>query len=126
MDSLRIYLLWIIYLLHCLVGRCHGVVEQAANVAVCVAVRESAEDIFEWVKYHKHIGISKFYLMITDDPKVKQVEEVLQPFLKQGAVEIYSLPYVNPGTVQQLQVKLYSICLESVRYETDDISFKSH
>jgi hypothetical protein len=100
-------------------------VERAANVAVCVAVRESAEDIFEWVKYHKYIGISKFYLMITDDPKVKQVEEELQPFLKQGAVEIYSLPYVNPRTVQQLQVKLYSICLESVRYETDDIAFEN-
>jgi len=123
MDSLRISLLWIIYLSHCSVGRCHSFVEQAANVAVCVAVRESAEDILEWVKYHKYIGISKFYLMITDDPKVKQVEEVLQPFWKQGAVEIYSLPYVNPRTVQQLQVKLYSICLESVRYDNEKISF---
>lgn len=105
-------------------GKCYSFVETSTNVAVCVAVRESAEDIFEWVKYHKYIGISKFYLMITDDPKVKQVEEALQPFLKQGAVEIYSLPYVNPRTVQQLQVKLYSICLESVRYGTDDIATK--
>ncbi len=56
--------------------------------------------------------------MITDDPKVGYVKEVLQPFLEQGAVEIYSLPYVNPRTVQQLQVKLYSICLDSVRCDT--------
>ena len=92
--------------------------EQAANVAVCAAVRERAEDILEWVSYHKYIGISKFYLMITDDPKVGHVKEVLRAFWEQGTVEIYHLPYVNPRTVQQLQVRLYSICLESVRCVT--------
>ena len=118
MDSQRKYLVLILYLLHCLAERCCGFVEQAANVAVCAAVRERAEDILEWVSYHKYIGISKFYLMITDDPKVGHVKEVLRAFWEQGTVEIYHLPYVNPRTVQQLQVRLYSICLESVRCVT--------
>lgn len=97
-----------------------GVDEEKAaaprHVAVCAAVRDTPDNVLEWVEYHHTlIGVSTFYLMVTDDPDVHVLEAALAPWVRKGVVELYPLPYVNPRTVPQLQVRLYEACLDTVR-----------
>lgn len=99
------------------------VVGERSSLALCVAVRDSPENVLEWVQYHEAVGVGKFYLMVTDDPDVEVLEHVLQPWIWTGVVELYSLPYVNPRTVPQLQVTLYHVCLDSVRENHAFIGF---
>ena len=94
------------------------------HLAVCAAVRDTPDNIVEWVQYHHNIiGVSTFYLMVTDDPDVHIIEAALDPWIQRGIVELYPLPYVNPRTVPQLQVTLYEGCLEGVRDQHDFIGF---
>jgi hypothetical protein len=97
------------------------------SLAVCAAVRDSPENVLEWVEYHHDrsngVGVDKFYLMVTDDPDVEVLQRALETYIAGGLVELYSLPYVNPRTVPQLQVRLYRACLDSVRDLHDFVGF---
>ena len=86
-----------------------------AYFALCAALKESPKDVREWVDYHRALGVGKFYLMVTDDPDVNLLESNLTNHIIDGAVELFSLPRVNPKTINLLQVKLYDACLQSVR-----------
>ena len=96
-----------------------------SRLAVCAAVRDSPENVIEWVRYHHNrtIGVDKFYLMVTDDPDVELLRQALEPYISRSVVELYDLPYVNPRTISQLQVKLYAKCLDSVRDLHDYVGF---
>lgn len=95
------------------------------RLAVCAAVRDSPENIIEWIDYHRApaIGVDKFYLMVTDDPDVAVLEEALGPLIAGSVVELYDLQHVNPTTVSQLQVNLYARCLDAVRDKHDFVGF---
>lgn len=86
-----------------------------AYFALCAALKESPKVVREWVDYHRSLGVGKFYLMVTDDPEVHLLESILAEHIADGAVELFSLPHVNPKTINLLQVKLYNACLQSVR-----------
>lgn len=86
-----------------------------AYFALCAALKESPKDVREWVDYHRALGVGKFYLMVTDDPDVNLLGSNLTDHIIDGAVELFSLPRVNPRTINLLQVKLYDACLQSVR-----------
>jgi hypothetical protein len=86
-----------------------------AYFALCAALKENPKDVREWVDYHRALGVGKFYLMVTDDPEVNLLESNLTDHIIDGAVELFSLPHVNPKTINLLQVKLYDACLQSVR-----------
>ncbi len=97
-----------------------------SRLAVCVAVRDSPENVLEWVRYHHNasvVGVDKFYIMVTDDPDVHLLRRAVQPLIDASVVELYDLPYVNPRTVPQLQVALYARCLDSVRDKHDYVGF---
>jgi hypothetical protein len=97
-----------------------------SRLAVCVAVRDSPENVLDWVRYHHNasiVGVDKFYIMVTDDPDVHLLRHALRPFIEASVVELYDLPYVNPRTVPQLQVALYARCLDSVRDQHDYVGF---
>ena len=83
--------------------------------AVCAAVKDHPLNIKEWVEYHAALGVGKFYLMDTDDPDPSPIAKTLLPHIASGLVELYPLPRVNPQTINLLQVRLYDICLNSVR-----------
>ena len=94
-----------------------------AYVALCAAVKDSPTNVREWIDYHAALGIGKFYLMDTDDPNAMSMETTLQDHISSGLVEFYSLPRVNPTTINLLQVRLYEICLDSVRDRHQFIGF---
>ena len=89
---------------------------ERSALAVCVAVRDDLNNTLEWVEYHKGMGVDTFYMMVTDDPNFRELEEVLMPWIQKGTVHLFALPFVNPKTVSQLQIAIYSACLDSVRY----------
>jgi hypothetical protein len=89
---------------------------ERSPLAVCVAVRDDPVNTLEWVEYHKDMGVDTFYMMVTDDPNFRELEEVLMPWIQTGTVQLFALPFVNPKTVSQLQIAIYSACLDSVRY----------
>lgn len=111
---------------HTVAGGESAVPTPHSRLAVCVAVRDSPENVLEWVRYHHNasvVGVDKFYVMVTDDPDVHHLRQALQPFISASVVELYDLPYVNPRTVSQLQVALYARCLDAVRDQHDYVGF---
>eukprot|EP00889_Picochlorum_renovo_P008083 jgi/Picre1/35113/NNA_002576.t1 len=55
-----------------------SVAGDGSPLALCVAVRDTPENVLEWVQYHEAVGVGKFYLMVTDDPDVGALEHVLR------------------------------------------------
>lgn len=56
-----------------------------AYLAICVAVRDDAESIREWILYHNCIGVQKFY--IYDDRSSKALLGTIKDFVASGLVE---------------------------------------
>ncbi|KAG7668827.1 hypothetical protein Ndes2526B_g00533 [Nannochloris sp. 'desiccata'] len=86
-----------------------------AYFALCAAVKDTPDNIRQWVEYHTALGINKIYLMDTDDPQPHLITTAIADYVATGQVEFYSLPRVTPRTINLLQVKLYDACLESAR-----------
>jgi hypothetical protein len=87
----------------------------SAYFALCAAVKDTPDNIRQWVEYHTALGINKIYLMDTDDPYPHLITTAIADFIATGKVEFFSLPRVTPRTINLLQVKLYDACLESAR-----------
>jgi Glycosyltransferase family 92 len=89
--------------------------DNQAYFALCAAVKDTPDNIRQWVKYHTALGINKIYLMDTDDPQPHLITSAIADYIASGQVEFYSLPRVTPRTINLLQVKLYDACLQSAR-----------
>ena len=89
--------------------------DSPAYFALCAAVKDTPDNIRQWVEYHTAIGIQKIYLLDTDDPHPHLISAAISDYIASGHVEFYSLPRVNPRTINLLQVKLYDACLQSAR-----------
>lgn len=66
------------------------------QVAVVAIIKNEGEYITEWVKYHKLIGVNKFYLY--NNGSTDDTAEKLKPFIESGLVELIDYP----GIAKQL------------------------
>lgn len=82
-------------------------------MAACVATKDRADDLREWVDYHHALGVSRFYIFSTDS--TEPYAEVLKDLIDGGVVEYHALPWVMPRTIPLMQVRLYYLCLKHNR-----------
>jgi glycosyltransferase involved in cell wall biosynthesis len=54
-------------------------------LCVCAIVRNEADYIAEWLEYHLHAGVEKFY--IYDNESDDNTKEILKPYIYRGIVE---------------------------------------
>ena len=60
-----------------------------AHLAICLSVKDQNKDLREWIKYHHHIGVGKFYVF--DDNSSVPTIEGLQDLVQEG--ELAAIPY---------------------------------
>ncbi|MES2200114.1 MAG: glycosyltransferase family 92 protein [Chlamydiota bacterium] len=62
----------------------------AYEVVVASMFRNTAPYLKEWVEYHKMVGVDHFWLY--NDASTDNWEEVLQPYIEEGLVEVFYWP----------------------------------
>ena len=77
------------------------------NLAICAIVKNEAPYIEEWIKYHKMVGVQKFY--IYDNESTDNLVSVLAPYIYNGLVEYTQIE----GYAKQMIA--YNECLEKCR-----------
>lgn len=79
-------------------------------LSIVAIIKNEAPYIAEWLEYHLLMGVNKFY--IYDNESEDNLEEILQPYIKNGVVE-----YVYcPGKGKQMWA--YNDILKTARKET--------
>ena len=78
--------------------------ETAVDVAICAIFREEAPFLADWIKFHKHVGVGKFYLY--NNFSTDNFREVLAPFVADGTVILRDWP------VEVGQLPAYRHCLK--------------
>jgi hypothetical protein len=87
-----------------------------AYLAACLAYRNEASYLREWIEFHRLVGVERFFLYnhtSTDDHR-----EALAPYLDDGLVTLEDWPDV-PGP----QTDMYNHCLEHRRNDARWIAF---
>jgi hypothetical protein len=95
---------------------------QQPSVAICVAIKDQAVDVREWVYYHRAIGVDKFY--IWDTGSKPPLLNAVKDFVHEGLVHYEYDDKVppKPGT-HGPQVALYDRCLERWGSSHDFMAF---
>ena len=82
------------------------------KLTIITKVKDEAENIKEWIEYHKMVGADKF--VIYDNESVDNLKEVLQPYIDSGEVDyIY-----QPGNLIKIQVDLANQAIRKYRNKT--------
>lgn len=84
-------------------------------LAVCAIAKNEGPYFQEWIEWHHHLGVEKFY--IYDNESTDNTKEVLAPYIASGLVEYQ----FREGVKQQLPA--YDECLEKHRLDTHWIAF---
>ncbi len=74
------------------------------EVAICAIFREEAPFLADWIAFHRHVGVSKFFLY--NNFSTDNFREVVAPFVKDGSVIVHDWP------VQVGQLPAYRHCLK--------------
>ncbi|MFI3285996.1 MAG: glycosyltransferase family 92 protein [Rikenellaceae bacterium] len=85
------------------------------KVAICAIFKNEAENLQEWISYHKLIGVEHFYLYnnFSDDDYLR----VLEPFIAKDEVTLIGWQY------KYGQMSAYTNCLERFSSDANWIAF---
>lgn len=84
-------------------------------LAVCAIAKDEGAYFKEWIEWHRHVGVDKFY--IYDNESTDKTREVLQPYIESGIVEYKYFPGYR------MQLAAYDDCFANHRYESRWIAF---
>ena len=84
-------------------------------LTICAIAKNEGEYFKEWIEWHIKKGVEKFY--IYDNESTDKTQEVLQPFIDSGLVQLH----YSEG--KKKQTAAYDHCLERYRYDTRWIAF---
>lgn len=78
-------------------------------LAVCAMAKNEGPYFKEWIEWHHHLGVEKFY--IYDNESTDNTREILAPYVESGLVE-----YIFRKGVKQ-QLPIYDDCLDRHRFD---------
>ncbi|MBA3995219.1 MAG: hypothetical protein C0469_17000 [Cyanobacteria bacterium DS2.3.42] len=90
------------------------------DLTIGAVVRNEARFLPEWIEYHSHLGVQKFFIFdnLSDD----DTKAVLRPYVKEGLVEIFDWPMTftdQPGYLS-MQMGAYrrivDMCADDVKW----------
>lgn len=85
-------------------------IEPTYNLAVCAMAKNEGPYFKEWIEWHHHLGVEKFY--IYDNESTDNTKEILAPYVASGLVD-----YIFWEGVKQ-QLPIYDDCLDKHRFDT--------
>ena len=74
------------------------------EIAICAIFREEAPFLADWIAFHRHVGVTKFFLY--NNFSTDNFRDVLAPFVEDGTVFWYDWP------VQVGQLPAYRHCVK--------------
>ena len=77
------------------------------DLAIVAIMKNEAPYVKEWIKYHKLVGVQKFY--IYDNESEDNLKDVLEPYIRQGLVEYTFFPGIKQ------QCLAYNDCIDKHR-----------
>jgi hypothetical protein len=84
--------------------------EGTPYLSVCAIYRNEAENLREWMEFHRLVGVERFFLY--DNGSTDDHREVLAPYIDRGIVVHHDWP-LFPG-----QFQAYDHCLEHHRHDS--------
>ncbi|HBT77676.1 MAG TPA: hypothetical protein DEB39_12315 [Planctomycetaceae bacterium] len=75
----------------------------------------------EWIAYHRHVGVERFYLY-SDDADTRVPDRILKPYIEKGIVKlryVKHLPGVDHSPKAWRQKDVYRIILQEVAAKTE-------
>jgi len=84
------------------------------TLTICAVFRDEAEYLDEWLTFHSHVGVDRFYLY--DDGSTDRYREVLDPWIRSNRVVLRSAE-------GRRQNSIYNDCLKNHRFNTKWIAF---
>lgn len=88
-------------------------------LGIAAMFKDEAPYLDEWVRFHKAQGFARFYLF--DDCSSDNFAEVLEPYIREGTVSLFSAP--NRTNHYRRQVNSYSAALNRAKNECDWLAF---
>jgi hypothetical protein len=85
--------------------------KRRCNIAICSIFQDEAIYLKEWIEYHNLIGVDHFYLY--NNRSSDNYLEILTPYIKSGAVELFDYPY--PSFPPSAQTYVYNHALSLSR-----------
>jgi hypothetical protein len=83
---------------------------------VCAIFRDEAPYLREWIEFHRIVGVERFYLY--QNRSADAWQEVLQPYLESGLVDLTEWPYGPP-----CQMEAYRHFIETHRQLSARVAF---
>jgi glycosyl transferase family 92 len=85
-------------------------------LSVCAIYRDEADDLPEWIEFHRLVGVERFFLY--DNGSSDHHAEILAPYIDAGIVVLHDWPVFPAG-----QHPAYEHCLETYRHDSRWIAF---
>ncbi len=65
-------------------------------LAICLIVRDQNQDLREWIRYHQHVGVGKFYIfddnsLLSSQPAADYLQDLIQEGEKTAAAHPHCL-----------------------------------
>jgi hypothetical protein len=89
--------------------------EPKPYLSICAIYRNEAEDLREWIEFHRLVGVERFFLY--NNRSTDKHLEVLAPYVEDGTAVLHDWPRF-PG-----QVEAYNHCLAEHRHDSRWIAF---
>lgn len=87
-------------------------------LSICAFFQDEAAYLKEWIEYHRLVGVQHFYLF--NNNSSDNYQEVLQPYLKNGIVELSDWPgSAANGNWTPDQNRAYEYCIKNVANITE-------
>jgi hypothetical protein len=88
------------------------------HLSVTMIFRDEAPYLREWIEYHRMLGVDHFYLY--NNLSQDHYQEVLNPYISQGIVELIQWPYDPPhlGAWDKIQIEAYQDAFKRAKKRT--------
>jgi hypothetical protein len=84
------------------------------SVAICSAIKDSHDDIVEWVEYHLFVGVK--FILVFDDSSDPPLTTPLNRFIRSGSVAVIPLqPHSGKGWGGSPQDVAFNSCVHRLR-----------
>ncbi len=79
------------------------------ELAIAAMIRAERSQLEEWIHYHRLVGVEHFWLYDNSAPEVR--EQVLEPLVAAGLVELIDWPLASRGALIERQLEAYGDAL---------------
>ena len=115
LATISIFTLWSVN-----TSKLNNVIRRPVSLALCLVTRDESIDLYEWVEYHKSIGVSN--IIVIENNSSKSSFDTIGNFILTGFVIHYSY-FSHQSTGVNNQHYAYEFCLKNFRHQFSHMGF---